>query len=254
MFYFIQIVAVLLLLWQAVGLTKTVSRNRRFSALVKSASNLRPDTPEGTYVQVEAVLTSPKGRTPFSDQPRSWWYSTVKAVFQSRAKRPGKGMETHKPRIHLDTADALPLIFEMSGLTLQGLFADMGQVLIYPRHKTSTFMRAPSDVIEVKSKYDSYETDEYWLARDANMVMCGTVAASSDRLVTVSRDAHEDRPPMLFEGGVGELTGRFRRRANAATLVLVLLVVAAAVYLGAANYRELRFDESLLLLIGPPSW
>lgn len=252
MFFVIQIVAVLLLLWQAVGLAKTVLRNRRLYSLVKSASPLRVDTPEGTYVRFEGALTSPMGRTPFGDQPCSWWHSSVKAVFESKAKKPGKGMVTHKPRIHLDTADALPLIVERSGLVAQGLFEDIGRVLINPRHDPIVSKFPPSASIEVQRKYKSYETDEYWLPRDAGMVLCGTVVGRNEQLVTVSGDSDEDRPPMLLEGRVGDLTARFRRHVRAASFMLVLLVAASAAYLVAANHPETGFDRSLLLLIGTP--
>ncbi len=116
----VQAVALLLIVWQVVGLVRTASRNRGLARLVDSAPALQPTSPEGTFVKLEGELTSPKGRTPFGDQPCSWWHSQVKVVFQSKAKKPGRGLVTHKPRILIDSAEAMPLIVENPRLWPRG--------------------------------------------------------------------------------------------------------------------------------------
>ena len=128
----------------------------------------------------------------------------------------------------------------------------MEDVLINPSHESSTAEQPPSEMIDVKPKYDSYEIEEYWLARDAEVVLCGTVVARNEQIVTLSGDADNDVPPMLFAGISDDLRARFRRHANGAVLLLVALLACGSTYFAVANYPEVSFGSNLALLIGIP--
>ncbi len=220
-------------------------KNKKLVSYITKAPALSSSVKEGDYVQFQGKLTLPETHTPFTQLKCSYWSVIVKAEFQSKKKKPAKGMQTHRPVIYKENADDLPLLVTNKIHTVQLGFMNNVDVIFNLNKNESTVKKPPNEEIAklAKPKYNKYIIEEYWLAENSQITLWGTVESINKNCITLAGFKNEKQPPMAFHGMAKTLTNTLKRKSGSALLLsLVILFSITALWF----WLPKRLDEFYL--------
>ena len=229
---------------------------RRFYRRLKSAQPLSSKTEKGDYISFSGVLTMPTMKTPNSQQSCGYWGLIIRAVFKTKRKKPGKGMETHRPVIYKSESDNIPLLLsnkkQIVHLVLNNPLHFMVHMLSKKTKKSSLTIEEAKPLI--KPKHKSFEVDEYWLPEKAILHLWAVVTDANKNCVSVSSGSDPKIPTLLYHGSKNKLFSKFLLRFLILSMLLLWVPVAGfwlfTVEPHFISERNLLIVEAMIILIG----
>lgn len=133
------------------------------------------------YVRFTGKITSEKGRRlPLSNSECVFYIATVVAEWETKAKKPGKGMEPQrKPLLREQSADEL--LLEDSGHSVYITAEDFSANRLELRKREKTQANCPPQITyRAESKYKMYRLLERYLQHGDNVAAQGRLSRNAD--------------------------------------------------------------------------
>jgi len=221
---------------------------KTFYRTLKKARPVSQKCKEGDFVHFKGKLAMPEMKTPYSQNSCSYWGIIVRAVFQTKAKKPAKGMTTHRPVIYKSESDQLPLMVSAKPNTIQIAIDKPLRFMVNMQTKESTSSElniAEAQAVD-KPKYTSYEYSEYWLPKNAVLNVWGVVSAINDSCISVSSSDKPKIPTLIYQGSLKEVFKKFKFRM----LILLLFIVYCpfTIYLLLNAISSMKSELGLIVL------
>lgn len=180
----------------------------------------------GDYVHCQGKLNLPLIKTPFSQQDCGYWRTTVRAVFESKKKKPHKGMQEHTPLLRSDSSELPPLLIESQGKICHIHFARLPAYLLNLNSTLKNYPMPPDQQTAqiAQDKYKSYRVEERFFSATAPFSVWGLVDSVEGNLVTVTNAGTSKRPCFAFNGTSNQVYSKLAKRFS---LHLINTVVAA---------------------------
>ena len=250
----IAVVVVLIYFWIR-GLLRTWQL-QRFYRKLKKAVPISANSRKGDYISFSGVLTLPAMKTPVSKQSCSYWGLLVRAVFKTKQKKPGKGMQTHRPVIYKAESDSLPLLLSNAKQIVHVLIDNPLHFMVnMGSKKTKNSILPPKEAKPfIKPKYKSYEVDEYWLPEKAVLHLWAVVTDVNKNCFSVSSGTNPKVPTLLYHGSKKSVFRKFSLRLFVLSM-LILWVPIAVFWLftiepQSMSDRHLLIAQAFILFVG----
>ncbi len=223
-FYLKIVVIVLLLYFWARGVTR-LWRQARFKRMLKKSVIVSASTQKGDYVNFNGVLTIPATQLPISGKSCGYWVIVIRAIFKAKVKKPGKGVETHRPVIYRAEFDKIPLIISSKDQLVHVVMDRPSQFMANMQSEKLKSMVIPLHEAKplAKAKYESFETDQYWLPEKAFVSLWATVVETNKNCISVSSGENPKIPALIFHGEKESVYNKL----SIAIFVLLMLVIMA---------------------------
>jgi len=254
--FYIKIVisAILFFFWVKGGIR--IWQLQKFYRRLKRAKPLSANSQKGDYVTFSGTVTLPATSTPFSNEPCSYWGIFVRAVFKTKQKKPGKGMQTHRPVIYKALSDKLPFLMSNDKQVVHVLLDNPLRFMVNMLSKKTTQESLTVEEAKpfIKPKYKSFAIDEFWLPENAVLHLWAVITDISNSIITVSTGTDHKVPAMLYHGNKHNIFNKIKFRF---IILLVLLVSVPGTIFWlfnvapyAVNQTGLWAAEAAALIIG----
>jgi hypothetical protein len=144
------------------------------------------------YVKVKGKITSKNlFYSPLSQNPCAFYQLKVLALWETKAKKPNKGMKQEKKRIFKQVSDSTQLALEVISNEKQELIhIDMAEFFEQPasllHESNSQFTNCPSFCKQFdEEKYRTYEVSEYWYSQADRVVVYGKLTKSDEGVLVI---------------------------------------------------------------------
>lgn len=196
---------------------------RRFYRKLKSAVPISANNQKGDYVSFSGILTLANMKTPVSKQSCGYWGLIIRAVFQTKEKKPGKGMQTHRPVIYKNESDQLPLIVANQKQLVHLAMNNPLQYMVNMNLKRSKSSKVPVEEAKsfVKPKYKKFEVDEYWLPEKVRLQLWAVVTDTNKNCISVSTGNNSEIPTLIYNGDKKSVFRKFTLRF----IILFMLIL-----------------------------
>lgn len=226
---FVSLVVAVRSLSRAWAASKMIAQIRQLPAL-------GPDTPPGVHVKITGQITEPRSRTPFGLEPASYWRCRVQGEFETRRKKPGKGLETHVKTVHRASLDDVPILLRtIDGQVVHLCIAQPGRVMGQLQRRRLARAELPDHLTELAlPKCKRYRITEEWYPPMQSLLAVGAVFDRNEACVTVVRSIKSAIPTLIAAGGEAQVLARYRRTRARYWTQAVVAALASVVLCGLA--------------------
>lgn len=188
-----------------------------------NASSLSKNSEVGAYVKFKGGFTGDALKTPVSNQSCSYWSLVIRAEFQTKKKKPDKGMQTHNPVLYKASSDELPLLISDGSQIIQLMLDNSLAIMSNPSYTKNETITIPVSEIQdlVKPKYKKYISEEFWFPVDSDVTIWGYILGRNKNSVLLSNGEDKIHPPLMILGDESQLHQEFSR-ANRFCLYLLI--------------------------------
>lgn len=254
--FYLKIAVIVVLTYFCIRGILRIWQLRRFYRTLKSAKPISANSQKGDYVSFDGVLTLPTMKTPLSKQPCGYWGVIVRAVFQTKRKKPGKGMQTHRPVIYKTESDQLPLLLSNRKQLVHLVVNEPLRFMVNMKLKKSKSTKVPFEEAKpfVKPKYRSFESNEYWLPDKANLHLWAVVSDTNSNCMSVTSSQDPKIPTMVYHGDKETVFRKFAIRFF--ILFVLILCSPLAIYwlsivdLQSISKTNMLIAEATAVLVG----
>ena len=199
---------------------------------MQDAKALSRGSQPGDYVFFNGQMAMAPTVTPFLSTPCSFYDAMVNAEFETKAPKPSKGMQTHRPRLLQKSNDDLPLLLSNNDLIVHLGFSDNRRLIQNYLCQCVTKYVPPSEEVAAlaKPKYKRYLVEEKWLPQNATMCVWGTLVDANEHCFTIAQDEKASKPALAIHGTVKDMTKAFKGKQQKA--VVTGLAFAALLAIG----------------------
>jgi len=198
----------------------------------------------GDYIRVQGNMRMPHIKSPFFNNLCVYWKYYIYASFESKRKKPNKGMQEHNPRLDVNESDTPPFIVEQSNYLIHVAFTDISTAMINLTASKDKRKNPPNEKAEqlAKSKYKAYRVHEYRLPINADVAIWGKVDSINGNMINIVHSSEEKYPSFLYTGSATAVYWRFFER-----ILLSLATISACYTLN--FYLPLLADKSIAFVI-----
>lgn len=231
--WFLFVVLGLMSLYWVVNLPKKL-RSIRFANASASALAKTPwlaaDTPVGSAVKVAGIVRHPAGRTPYGNLAASYWLSEVRAVFQTKAKKPASGMVTNTPVLEKKSLEDQPIVMQTSeGNVVQVHMAQPDRSIRDLQEAKLELNSIPEGLRHLdQPKYDRYQVVERYLPPQAQVFAYGRVLDRNGACTTIGDPVIGPMRGMLTTASESSLLDQSQQAVRQAKRRIVILFVVCA--------------------------
>ncbi|MBF0264235.1 MAG: hypothetical protein HQL46_03120 [Gammaproteobacteria bacterium] len=224
---------------------------RKFYLKLQTAASITDQISNGDYIFFSGRLAMPQMILPVTKKRCGYWGATIRAVFQTKAKKPGKGMKTHQPVIYKEESEQLPLLLTSQNKAQNKLIHiaidKPMRFMVNLKSKITESKQIPIDAAKEfdQAKYTSYKTSEYWLPEKANLQVWAMVTGNNNGCTTVSCANDVDTPTLIYHGDKNGIFKRFRFRL----LILFVLMIYAPFAIFIIHRANFSFNSANYLFI-----
>ncbi|MDH5676847.1 MAG: hypothetical protein OEZ06_32325 [Myxococcales bacterium] len=209
---------------------RKLGRLRRTNATMLETPELSAQSPVGSMVKTAGRITHPATTTPYGKRSASYWDAEVCAVFQTKKKKPAKGIETHRVLLDRMSSEDLPLIITSTAgdavhLCFQGPRATMKH-LNTNQDDHASLPEALRD--KAKPKYESYSLRERYYPPGEKVTVLGKLADRNAGCMTLTDPDDAAVGALVTPVALDVLVAR-NARAMVHARILIGVYVAAAV-------------------------
>ncbi len=206
-------------------------RGMKRSNKMHKAAYLNGQVKVGDYIHFQGSFSLPETQTPFNKVNCVYWGVVVRAVFTTKMKKPGKGMQTHSPVIFKDNNDHLPLLISDGKQVVQLGFANNIEALVNLNSTTTISNEPPSDAVKAlaKPKYQHYSIEEKWADKTTRINVWGTVNSVNKNCVTLTANKKDKSGFMVFYGDSSLLLETLVKKRRDTILLFTWLIIMSAV-------------------------
>lgn len=229
---------------------------QKFYRHLKQAKPLSTSSQKGDYITFSGILTLPPTTTLFSNKPCNYWGMFVRAVFKTKQKKPGKGMQTHRPVIYRDSSDKLPFLMSNHKQIVHVLLDNPLHFMVNMLSKKTIQKTLTIEEAKpfIKPKYKSFEIDEFWLSENSVLHLWAVITDISNSVITVSTGTDHKIPTMLYQGKKQSIFNKIKFRF----IILLILIISVPVTIFwlfsvapyAVNQTGLLITEAAALITG----
>lgn len=178
------------------------------------------------------VATPNQNTTPLKHQPCVWYQSKVFAQWQTKAKKPQKGMVTNRKMLYEQQSSGssfIELIAENGTKVIVNVnaFNQKGNV-IEVDHDKRTLSACPAVCInQAQSKYKQYSSVEKWLENDALVMIYGKLNKGAAGQLSLSPTTRNDYPSIfkVVSKSGRKLDAEISKKLSGAKMRLFLWIV-----------------------------
>jgi hypothetical protein len=248
----VVVIFLVLFIWAQFRLLRLAKNYRALSDGIGAARRLGSNK-IGETIYVPGRIVYPNNeKTPIGRIPCSYYKCDVRAEFVAKRKKPAKGKETYKPLIYTESADEKPLIVSNNTHTAHILSDSASNVAIDLNKNEKSFPTPPNQKIQAlsKPKYKKFNVTEYWLPRNAQVVVIGTVADINGNCVTLTRHPQGDAPFLISTDSFKSLFQRVSKASRLSRQRFWILTLLTPVLSWLFYYHQKLAAVAVTLVIG----
>ncbi|CAH9067387.1 hypothetical protein PSECIP111854_04093 [Pseudoalteromonas sp. CIP111854] len=240
LFYAATIILAIIALYNVTYILKLLYKLSIFIFAKTPSSSLKV----GDYIRVQGNMRMPAIKSPFFNNICVYWRYYIYASFESKRKKPNKGMQEHNPRLDVQESHTPPFIVAQSNYLIHIAFTDISSALINLTASKNIRKKPPNEKAEqlVKDKYKAYRVHEYRLPINADVAIWGKVDSINGQMINIVHSSDDNHPSFLYAGSALAVYWRFIER------ILLSLAAIAACY--ALNfYLPVLVDKNFVFVI-----
>ena len=192
--------------------------------ILYKAKVITDDITVGDYIHIQGNVKMPTIKSPFFNKQCVYWKTYIWAWFETKRKKPEKGMQEHSPLLEVKESEMPPLMVSQSGflahIDLSRLSSTMLNLVRKEDRQTSPPNEATAKL--AKEKYKAYRIHEYRLPNDASVAVWGKVDSINKNLVTIVGSKDSKYPCFLYNGNASAIYHRLIKRIFLSLCVIAL--------------------------------
>lgn len=241
---------VLFLIRVCIGYFKHYRSYKEAFTYLQSTPDLNKNSKEGDYVRVIGKISNPKDETPINRHKCSYWHLKVWADFKSKIKKPGKGMQTHRPLLVSETNEQQPLILKHGNQVINILSTELKHSLLNPELSETTHTKPPLEAVKsiAKPKYTGYRAVEIWLPEHCPCVLVGKIEHISQNMTILTNGPKRNKPLLIFNESEETFPEYFNKKISRYFINFSCITISTLIAVIIAFYsKHLAFPFALLV-------
>ncbi len=160
------------------------------------------------------------------------WRFMINAEFTSKAKKPGRGLVKHKPKIYEANNDHDLLTITDGNWIVHPLFPEQSKYILGAKIYKKRMGVLPREDLKqlAKPKYKTYLLTQFYIPARARVVVFGKVIAKVGSSITITGDREQDKPVFIFYGTFPQLVRSLVTKLLALMVLSGLIIFAGLVY------------------------
>ncbi len=226
---YVKISLIAILIYFLVKAILRIMQLSQFRRTLNSATPVSSNSKKGDYIHFSGTITLPSTKTPLGLVPCMYWGIIVRAVFETRKKKPGKGLQTHMPIIYKAESDQLPFLISIKNQLLHLVIDNPMRFMVNIHSKNLKSKTMPIKEVQSLIKYKSYDIDEYWLPENAVLHIWAFISDINNNCISISSGDNPKIPTLIYCGDKKSIFKKFNLRII--TLYLLILWSFIGIYL-----------------------
>jgi len=247
--YVFKIIIVVIMVVYSIASLRRLIKIRKFYSRLRNAHSITSKVKVGDYVKFSGVLRLPAQESPCGKKSCGYWGIVIRALFKTKAKKPGKGWQKHRPIIYSAESNAMPILVSNNTQLVHLAMENPLRFMINLKSKKRSTLTPPIEEAKLlqKSKYKSYETTEYWLPFEPTLHIWGVVADVGKNCVSISNSSNKKLPVLIQYGDDKKM---LTNMTNRLMILKFLLVYTIAVVIYMLKLETFELPESFMYMSG----
>jgi len=188
------------------------------------AKSITDNLTKGDYVHFQGEVKMPIIKSPIFNKACVYWKTFIWASFESKRKKPNKGMQEHSPLLDVKESEIPPLIVSHSSYLMHINFSRLSSVMINLDRSEDREKKPPNETVQklAKDKYKAYRIHEYRLPNNANVAVWGKIDSIDKNLINIVGSKDIKHPCFLYNGNGSKVYYRLFKRLFFSLSVIVV--------------------------------